>query len=94
METIRKLEKGCGNIHNYNNDGSTEGCAENSLCGSCELEIQTLKDVLKLIDEKIKVRKGSLKWSVSDYEEVFSINDLNSIIHKIMGVNHDLGEQK
>lgn len=37
----------------------------------------------KMIEELIKVRKKSCQWRVSDYQEVFSTNDLNSILSKL-----------
>jgi hypothetical protein len=49
------------------------------------------KAIKEMILDLIKLRKGSLNWNVSDYEEVFSINDLNSILSKI-GDNSEVKE--
>ncbi len=37
----------------------------------------------KMIEKLIEVRKRSHQWGISDYQEVFSINDLNSILAKL-----------
>jgi|SRR3989304_7542761 len=40
--------------------------------------------ILEMIDELIKKRRKSILFGVNDYEEIFSINDLNSIKKEIM----------
>jgi len=40
-------------------------------------------EVKKAINNKIEIRKGSLNRGVSNYEEIFSVNDLKSILKEL-----------
>ena len=41
------------------------------------------KEILEIIDEKIRIRKVSENREVSKYETIFSINDLKELKQKI-----------
>lgn len=72
MKTIKQLEKGCG-IAKLNPNKREETvilCGrDEELCYECKAKIQTLKDVLKLIN---KVKKG-------DFDKVKLKNSLKEI---------------
>jgi len=74
METIKELEKGCGKFKL----GKEETCRKEDLCLECQTKIQTLKDVLELI-EKAKSFEGDV---------------LLMLQKEIMGVNPILNEEK
>jgi len=84
MKTIKELEEGCGRILLRDLDG----CGNIFLCKECEVQLQTLKDVLKLIDEEIKKEKDCQKndrYQEQISEHLNQIEMANKIKQKIKG---------
>lgn len=52
----------------------------NIVLSELRIKLQAYEECAEIIEDLIKLRKGSLNWNVRDYEEIFSINDLNSIL--------------
>jgi len=70
MKTIKELEKGCGKFKL----GKVETCRKEDLCLECQIKIKTIKDVLKLIDKKIRIHKKNITYckdkTNKDYDEL------------------------
>ena len=78
MKTIKELKKGCGE---WSANEGFDSCGEQKmLCDICKLKIQTLKEVLKLIEKEIEYCKSKLtetfegdkswNWRLVGYQEL------------------------
>ncbi len=84
MKTIKQLEEEIKEITSRYNPQDVPLILGNKVL-ELEATLTQTQKISKLIEKKIKVRKSSIRFIVSDYEEIFSINDLNEILSKIRG---------
>ena len=84
MKTVKEFEEGCKEVESL----GRSPCSKNNLCDECEIKLQTLKDVLELIDERIERAKETLKEKVTDNMRSFLdglIKNLEKLKKEISG---------